>query len=758
MKIRLLSVPLSSLAAFSLLNFGSVCAQNQAADAGPLFGRLPLVDEIDCGADAGPRIFSEAPPGSSKVETIFGRPCRVLPNEGDQPKFFSYRIGQGKNLKAGAAYLLTVEYPEDKPRAMYILNRGGEMPRGLRTGSALGDTIYTFTNNNLESVNLPLSGKFETWQQLFYLHDRFPDIALPRGDEHTRPLTPADGFNVIIAQPAAKQDPGSAGAAVAKIRLFEVPDPEKYYLELRRPPAGLPQRHIFFREEMADGAVGSKDPAKWATKDPIQWFENKAKLIQFLGFDTYGKDLLEFGSNQGWDSGPNDDWYYRAKEPDRWEKILAMLNKYPSLYVLPYYEYSGSKGKKGYGSQKRSKTLAGQDNYTHIKWTENANADITDPETMEDITRLLDATITKYKDKARFLGAWLRPRPSMLPMSFSDATLERFAKDANGGKAVTREELQKDKNLLNKYYDWWFQERRDFLVEVRDHLRKNVKSDAFVLFTADSSEPGRSLPGGKTIVTDNVAEWEKIAAAPEQKEGKLQIAGFDTVVKNDGNARAQLTPPSTWGQWEWQHSAPQADPANYKNVDGVMMDYSFNNLYTIGSPEAFEGFRSKAGLAITRHYPLNEGVVDKNLLGYFSCDVDRAGPYSVLSEVRAFANGDPTYIGYLYGSALNHGFPQYFRDFNAAFLALPALPSTILAGAASAPDVVVRSIPTPRNGTYLAVANTGVKAQPAVTVKLPVRARSATNAATGANIPLNPDGASVTLDMGPAQLQSLLIQ
>ncbi len=126
--------------------------------------------------------------------------------------------------------------------------------------------------------------------------------------------------------------------------------------------------------------------------------------------------------------------------------------------------------------------------------------------------------------------------------------------------------------------------------------------------------------------------------------------------------------------------------------------------------------------------------------------------------MRAVANGDPTYIGYLYGSALNHGFPQYFRDFNAAFLALPALPSKILPGAASAPDVVVRSIPTPRNGTYLAVANTGVKAQPSVTVKLPVKGSSVTNAATGASVPLNADGASVTLNMGPAQLQSLLIQ
>ena len=77
------------------------------ADAGAPFGRLPLVDEVDCGKPAEARPFVEALQGVSRVETILGKPCRVLPNTGDK-KYFAYRIGQGKGLKPGRAILAGV--------------------------------------------------------------------------------------------------------------------------------------------------------------------------------------------------------------------------------------------------------------------------------------------------------------------------------------------------------------------------------------------------------------------------------------------------------------------------------------------------------------------------------------------------------------------------------------------------------------------------------------------------------------------------
>ena len=141
---------------------GCVCAgEAPLTDAGTPFGKLPLLDEVDCGADAS-HAFSEDPKGISRVQTILGRPCRVLPPEGGA-KYIAYRLGKGKGLKAGAAYVLTVEFPEDRPRTLFILNRGCETARGLRTGAALGDVMYTYTNNNLESLRVPLSGGFRTW-------------------------------------------------------------------------------------------------------------------------------------------------------------------------------------------------------------------------------------------------------------------------------------------------------------------------------------------------------------------------------------------------------------------------------------------------------------------------------------------------------------------------------------------------------------------------------------------------------------------
>ena len=61
-------------------------------------------------------------------------------------------------------------------------------------------------------------------------------------------------------------------------------------------------------------------------------------------------------------------------------------------------------------------------------------------------------------------------------------------------------------------------------------------------------------------------------------------------------------------------------------------------------------------------------------------DIERAGPYCMMAEALAMANGDPTMLGYLLGGNFGRGFPQYVREFNANFLALPALPSERLVG------------------------------------------------------------------------------
>ena len=104
-------------------------AQGEVVDAGEPFGPLPLVDEVSCGDPDDPHPFREGPEGVSRIETILDRECRVLPIEGES-KYFAYRSGQGKSLKPGSAYVLLVEYPEDRPRSLFITNGGAETTLG----------------------------------------------------------------------------------------------------------------------------------------------------------------------------------------------------------------------------------------------------------------------------------------------------------------------------------------------------------------------------------------------------------------------------------------------------------------------------------------------------------------------------------------------------------------------------------------------------------------------------------------------------
>jgi len=728
-------------------------------DAGKPFGKLPLVDEVNCGETKDAHPFAEDPKGISKIQTILGTPARVLPREG-VTKYFAYLIGKGKGLKAGGAYVLSVEFPEDSPRSMFILNRGCEAARGIYTGATLGDVLYTYTQNNVESLKIPLSQSYRTWKMFFFLHERFPGIKSARGGGQGS-STPKDGFWVIIAQPHEANVPLSAGAAVSRIRLFEVPDTSKFDAKYNLPPEGLPKRHLFWREEMSDGVVLSTDAAKRAVTNPIDWFEYKARLMQFLGMNTFCKDLLEFGSNQAWDSAPygGNDWYYASRAPYRWRDILTMVEKY-KFDVLPYYEYSGSKGNKGLGFKKRARPLNDTNeklDYTHITWTEKANADVTDPDALADAKKLLDATIVRNKDKVKFVGAWFRTRPSNLPISFSDRCLGLFAKEANNGKGVTRAQLKANKALLEKYYGWWFPKRREFLTALRDHLRSKVNPDAVVLLTPHSEEPG---PGfGRVVVTDNVAKWKKLLVGPDHKSAGTPLS-YEQVVKSEKYLKVLLAGRGTWGKWEWQHSLPKPDPQRYKDTAGVAITYPFNRAYTVSSAKAFDAFRVPAGLAIIRHYPLNESIMDRdkahkiNILGYFVSDMERAGPFCMLGEARAMAYGDPRFIGYMSSSNFNRGFPEYVRNFNTAFLSLPASPSEVLKDAASDPNVVVRAIKTKEHGTYLGIVNVSLGDVENVEITLPAEG-AVTDAATGK--PLQAPDGKLRLSLYPCQLRAVHI-
>lgn len=744
---------LSAFAALLLATLVSPLAAQEAEKNEPakeIYGEVRLVDEVIPGKEEARHAMAESEAGVSAMQTILGRPTRVIPNTGETARYVAWRLGQGQGLKAGGMYLLQVEYPEDQPRTMFIHNRGAETSRGLHTGDTVGDVLTgRYVNSNNESLNYPLSGRHEAFRMVFQLQDQFPDIRIPRDSQHPRSLKPADGIPVVISQWKAINAPLSNGAAVSRVALYEITDPAALKLQINYPPEGLPRRHLFWREEMSDGVVGKDDPG-W--NNDVDWYEEKAKIMQFLGMNTYTIDMLEFGHNQGWDSAPGGrDWVNEHHNPKRWENVLNRLKEGGyDFTILPYYEYAGSVGSNSPGTKKFARPLGDNEAYTHITWSEKAYADVTEEIILEDAKKVLDLTITRWKEIMPFTGAWIRTRPSHIPVSFSDNALAKFSRDRRDGQAVTRDQLRDRGELYKQYVDWWFEQRKDFLVALRDHLREKVDEQALIMFTSDASEPGVSLPGGTKVVTDDVEQWRKLVA---EKQLKVEPVAFDKALAMQ-HLEAQLSPRGTWGDWEWDHSLPGADPQRYQDTEGVLQTYTFNRVYTVSAPEALDAFRTPSGLAMMRHYTLNENEMEE-VVGYFVMDVDLTGPLMMHAEVLAMANGDPWYIGYFAGHRFSRGFPQYARRFNAAFLSLPALPSEVVSDASSDPQVVVRAIRTDDHGTWLAVCNTAMEPKAGVTIKLPEGAE-VIDAATGK--PLQAANGQLELSLDTAEMRAVHVK
>jgi hypothetical protein len=725
-----------------------------------LLDSFPVVDEID--PSTVPPVH-EFPPGQSSVARILGQTARVL-KASDSPGVMAWVIGRGKGLKPGAAYVLEVDYPDDVPRSVFIANRGADLVRGFATGSTFGDARQQYVQPSVESLAYPQTGRWQTYRSIFFLHDRFQGLYAQRDPKPGgRPFGPADGFHVILFQTKRLNDPRSAGAAIGRLRLRSVPDVRALEATIEFPPHELPRRRVFLREEMADEAVQGRIENDRGVADPLDWLLYKARLARILAINTFAKDLLEFGFNQGWQSG-DVNWVNNAQPPivDLWDRLVPRLAA-EGLDLLPYYEYKGAIGIKesrpvSLGWQRRAEKLyhnLPNSRYTPVWWTEEQNADLTDPETLADAKRLLDRTAIAHKGKARFAGAWFRVRDNHLPISFADATVARFRAafptDALGQTAsrpVLIASYESDRKLYDRYIEWWLKRRAAFFEELGEHLARGLGDDRVqVLFTPWTTEqipmlrdPDSGAHGHPVqVVTDDPAWWD--AFARKQPDSSwfrwaLTPRSFERVVSGNDYGlslqfREQVSPLPD--RVESYHSAPAADPAHYRQSNRVMLTFPIGRLFTVARGDVVEPFRTHAGLSVVRHYTLNEDDHDRNKgpsnlpfdgqVGYVAVDSDRAGPHVRLLEARAIASADPTNLGYLCASSFSTGFPGHVRRFNQAYLAVPALRSTIVGQAASDSEVVVREIKTPRHGAYYMVVNTGMQSKQHVTVQLPVRGK-----------------------------------
>ncbi len=820
--------PRSPLAVALACAAGASTAHGQPmAEAGAPFGMLPLVDEINVGDAADPHPFAELPAGASRIQSVLGRNARVLAPVTDSARYFAYRIGAGRGLVAGRAYLLVVDYPDDAPRTIAILNRGADQVRTISTGQAIGDYREQYTPSNVESLRYPHSGQYQQYRVLFYLHDRFMNLPGVRNDSDARrPNAPAQGFWVSVGQFSQRGNPREQGAAVSRIRLFEVSDPSRFDQAIHYPPDGLPRRRTFWREEMNDGTAmcvsGNAGACERATSSPVSWLEHKMRVAKFLGINTFAWNLLEFGYNQGWDASAHGGarWYIPSGIPTLWGDAVARAGAL-GLEVLPYFEYYGAMGELAFtgtacaaetaaghaqcaaanggdaryrcarqytgatsqlrcalptlGFQRNCHPLREQENYTGFGWLEDRCIDVSDPAVLADLRNVLDSTVLRLRDRARFAGAWFRTRYSSWPVSFAPAALGRFAAEANAGVAVSRAQLRADAALLERYYVWWRGKRRALLVALRDQLRSNGIADATVYFTAYHEEPLPTRFNMDVVATDDVAGWSTVNTSGAPFQWRYNPVAWTDFVADRRYARALTEMTGAQGiaesmlsyAGEFLHSAPPADPEAYQSLEGVQLTMPFSRQFSVVDGALMQRFRTRSGLAMVRHFPLNEddGTADEardraqssfanwpmsGRWGYMVSDVDRNGAFAMLAEARAVANGDPTSIGYLSSNSYNRGAPEIVRAFNAAFLALPALESRVVSGASSDRDVVVREITTPSSGTFYAVVNTSFDSKSNVSLNLSA-------AGTPLNLVTQQPQPTTNVSLYPGQLLALRI-
>jgi hypothetical protein len=400
---------------------------------------------------------------------------------------------------------------------------------------------------------------------------------------------------------------------------------------------------------------------------------------------------------------------------------------------------------------------------TTIKTLPISGAGPTEPSAWprHDISMMFNNQPPFNSNTASFAGAWFRPRTTGIPISFADAALARFATQANGGTAVTRAQLNSNATLLQSYTSWWQAQRRAMLYTWAGYLKTNVNPNAVLLYTWDCTEEGRHPLDGTQVITDDPSAWSGLASTTD----------YLGTLSSHLHLNAMLTPlgifPSGSGQEEHSYSMPWPDPANYSANTDVMMTHTFNKLYTVSDSTSWQTFKTAGGTAAIRHYCLNEDAMctqtagnwnlspNTSPVGYFVSDADPAGPYVMIAEARAVAYGDPYNIGYLSSNSFNRCSPGYVRDFNANYLALPAMTSTVVTGAANDSEVIVRRINTSSNGTWLAIVNVGLTEKLNVQITPPVTG-TVTDAVTGATIPLT--SGKIVQSFWPGRLKAVRIQ
>jgi hypothetical protein len=196
-------------------------------------------------------------------------------------------------------------------------------------------------------------------------------------------------------------------------------------------------------------------------------------------------------------------------------------------------------------------------------------------------------------------------------------------------------------------------------------------------------------------------------------------------------------------------------PSLYKDIKGIQLFAPANYLCYADKPDYLNYFQTGDGLAVANAVPYDEIGSRAINPKYEGNMITPAGPaFSMALELLPYFHGDArtlNYTVYTYG----RGFADAHRRFAQAFLALPAIPGTVVDQGDE--DLKVRAYPS-KNGTYVGVAYKGYAGKK-ITIKLPATVGSKiTNLVTGEPVPakMSDDALSFEVTSGPMELNAFL--
>ncbi len=718
------------------------------------YGRLKLVDEIDCavslpddphpclqgGFDHAYNHMTPGAPVETRVATILGKRAREA-----EYGWFAYRIGRGK-LRPRSTYLLRIEYPEDKPRFCPVEIQAGQnyMDVGWKNGVAADDPYD----------NWPLSGRWEWFDAIFPLDDQ----TVGTGGTGSAPAE--NGVWVYFMN---KLKPGqyyamwSGGPAVARIRLYEI-DPERNAPKINR-PEGLPQRLLSFDWERQP----DHDPEDLVRYARLMGYNAVSPVIIKWHFANYSEPL------DGYETiviDPRDYWARKRYDPASGENAAS---PYPGR-ASQHLRYLEATRKLGMAYIPRFEWGGSQD-LPEAAWAIDANgrpakpnrysswcANLLHPATWEDLKKLMDHLVRPYaQNHPQLAGVLWRIRCNRLPISYGPDDIRLFSEETNTplpGDAYEQQAAWVTGEAKAEYDAWWHRKRAEFHGRLADLLRSYRPDLTLCYYNWDPDKFG--------IIEPDITAWAFVKKVVEAgPEGGRAVYERERRIRRGFTAEDYIRAMRTGNFGNAFGGLERADlgirPELYRHMSGIRIFAPVNYLCYADKPAYLNYFQTADGLAVSHCVSYDEiGARSINPKYEGNMIVPGGAPFSMALELLAWFHGDVrtlSYTVYTYG----RGFADAHRRFAQAFLALPAIPGTVVDQGDD--DVKVRIYPS-ANGTYVGVAYKGHVPR-AFTVGIPAAdGARVTDLVAGGTLPARGSAGKLSFRVasGPMELNAYLVK